>query len=166
MKNKRHVLTWVLSFRCSQCWDGGMETDTDANKLTQNPIWIYVGIDTSAQFYTTYYLLVSLSVSVSDSVNAIPLPKGPFTPSVCINAVMTLAILFSLKTMDSLQIGVATHLQVTPLFSMRTELLASSKSCRSIDPEAWCKRALTVSCFWGQFEWMIDTSNFFKFSLI
>ena len=52
--------------------------------------------------------------------------KGPFTPSVSVNAAMTLAILFSLKTMESLQNGVATHFQATPLFSMKTESQASS----------------------------------------
>ena len=55
---------------------------------------------------------------------------------------MTLAILFSLKTVKSLQIGVATHFQGTPLFSMRTVLLVSLQSCRSVDANAWCKRDL------------------------
>ena len=39
---------------------------------------------------------------------------------------MTLAILLSLKTMESLQIGVATHFRATPLFSMKTVSLESS----------------------------------------
>ena len=65
----------------------------------------------------------------------------------CDNAAMTLAILFSLKTMESLQNGVATHFQATPLFSMKTESQASSQRCRSIDADAWCKRALTISTF-------------------
>ena len=34
--------------------------------------------------------------------------------------------------------------QASPLTSMRTESLAESQSCRSIDADAWCKRALTV----------------------
>ena len=58
----------------------------------------------------------------------------------CDNSVMTLAILFSLKTIEPLQNGVATHFQVTSLFSMRTELQASSQSCHSIDADAWYKR--------------------------
>ena len=45
--------------------------------------------------------------------------------------------------MEPLQIGVATHFQVTPLFSMRTELLASSQSCRSIDADAQCKQTFS-----------------------
>ena len=53
--------------------------------------------------------------------------KGPFIPSISVNAVMTLTILFSLKTMESLQNGFATHFQVTLLFSMRTESQASSQ---------------------------------------
>ena len=53
--------------------------------------------------------------------------KGPLTLSVSVNAAMTLAILFSLKTMKSLQNGFATHFQVTLLFSMRTESQASSQ---------------------------------------
>ena len=68
--------------------------------------------------------------------------KGPFIPSVSINAAMTLAILFSLKTMESLQNGIATHFQATPLFLMKTESQASSQSYRSIDADAWCKRTL------------------------
>ena len=57
----------------------------------------------------------------------------------CDNSAMILAILFSLKTVQN---GVATNFQVTPLFSMRTELLASLQSCRSIDADAWCKWTL------------------------
>ena len=62
-----------------------------------------------------------------------------------------LAILFSWKSMELLQNGVATHFSVTPLFSMRTELLASLQSCRSVDTDVWCKRALSnsrcIKCF-------------------
>ena len=61
----------------------------------------------------------------------------------CGNSTMTLGILFSLKTMESLQIGVATNFQETALFSMKTVLLVSSQSCRNIDSDAWCKRVLT-----------------------
>ena len=53
-----------------------------------------------------------------------------------------IAILFSLKTMESLQIGVTTHFWATPSFSMKTVLLASLQSYRSVDADAWCKRAL------------------------
>ena len=45
----------------------------------------------------------------------------------CNNSVMMLAILLSLKTMESLQNGVATHLQAASLFSMRTVSLVSSE---------------------------------------
>ena len=44
--------------------------------------------------------------------------------------------------MESLQNGVATHFQVTPLISMRPEPLASSQSCHSVDANAQCKRDL------------------------
>ena len=54
---------------------------------------------------------------------------------------MILAMLFSFKTMDLLQIEVATHFQAIPLISMRTQSLASSQSCRSVDADAWCKWA-------------------------
>ena len=50
---------------------------------------------------------------------------GLFIPNVSVNAVMTLAILFSLKTMESLENGLQPHSGATPLFSMRTELQAS-----------------------------------------
>ena len=49
----------------------------------------------------------------------------------------TLVILFSLKTIESLQNESATHFQVTPLFSMKTESQVSS--------HGWRKRALTAS---------------------
>ena len=62
----------------------------------------------------------------------------------CENSAMTLAILFLLKTMELLQNGVANHFEVTPLFSMRTVLLASSQSFCSIDANTWCKWALNV----------------------
>ena len=62
----------------------------------------------------------------------------------CDNSAMTLAILFSLKTMESLQTGFATHFQATLLFSKRTVSLASSQSFCSVDADAWCKRALTM----------------------
>ena len=42
----------------------------------------------------------------------------------CHNSAMMLAILFSLNTMESLQNQVATHFQVTPLFSMIASVVA------------------------------------------
>ena len=57
---------------------------------------------------------------------------------------MILATLFSLKTMESLKNGLQPHSGATPLFFMRTVLLASSQTCHSIDADAWCKRALMV----------------------
>ena len=57
---------------------------------------------------------------------------------------MTLTILFSFKTMESLQNGIATHFQATPLISMRAELQASLQSCRSVATDAWCKRVLRL----------------------
>ena len=62
----------------------------------------------------------------------------------CDNSAITLAILFSLKTMESLQIGVAIHFQATLFFSMRSEMLASSQSCHSIDADTWYKWHLKV----------------------
>ena len=50
----------------------------------------------------------------------------------------------SLKTMESLENGLQLHSGVTPLFSMRTESLASSQKYRSVGANAWCKRALRV----------------------
>ena len=60
----------------------------------------------------------------------------------CDNSAMTLAILFSLKSMESLENRLQPHSGVTPLFSMRTESQESSQSCCSVDADAWCKRAL------------------------
>ena len=56
----------------------------------------------------------------------------------CDNSAMTLAILFSLKTEELLENGLQTHSRATPLFSMRTEC----KRHRSVDADAWYKRAL------------------------
>ena len=53
--------------------------------------------------------------------------KGPFTPSVSINATTMPAILLSLKTMESLQNRIATHFSVIPLFSMRAVSLTSQR---------------------------------------
>ena len=58
---------------------------------------------------------------------------------------MTLAILFSLKTMESLENGLQTQSETTPLFSMRAILLVLSQSCCSVDSDARCKRALMFS---------------------
>ena len=44
----------------------------------------------------------------------------------------------------TLQNRFATHFQVSPLISMRTESLASSQSGRIVDADAWCKRALII----------------------
>ena len=61
----------------------------------------------------------------------------------CNNSAMALAILFSLKTMESLQNGVATHYGATALFSIRLVSLASSQDCHRVDIK--CKRALKVT---------------------
>ena len=52
------------------------------------------------------------------------------------NSGVTLAILLSLKTMESLQNGVTTHFQATPLLSMRTVSLASLQSSCSVNADA------------------------------
>ena len=58
---------------------------------------------------------------------------------------MTLAILFSLKTIGLLENAV----KMTPLFSMRTVALASLQSCRSVDSDARVNGPLCVhvNCF-------------------
>ena len=58
---------------------------------------------------------------------------------------MMLGILFSLKTMESPQNGFQPHSGVTPLFSVKTLPVVSWLSCRSIDADARCKRALNQS---------------------
>ena len=77
---------------------------------------------------------VRFSLGVTEPVGSI---KTKRHYQCCDNSAMVTVILFSLKTMQSLQI--ATHLQVTPLFSVS---LASRQSYRSINTNAWCKRAL------------------------
>ena len=52
---------------------------------------------------------------------------------VCSNSAMMLAILFSLKSMEMLGNG------------LQPQSGASSQSCRSVDADAWCKRALMDS---------------------
>ena len=63
----------------------------------------------------------------------------------CHNSAMMAMILFSLKTMEWLQNGIAIHFQATPLLSMRTEMQASMQSCCRVDADAWCERALSAS---------------------
>ena len=48
----------------------------------------------------------------------------------CHHSAITLAIMFSLKSMETFENGLQTHSG------------ASLQSCRSIDPDVWCKRAL------------------------
>ena len=61
-----------------------------------------------------------ITVSLTDSVDR---PINTKHQSQCCNkSAMMPAILFSLKTMESLQDGVAIHSQVIPLISMRIEL--------------------------------------------
>ena len=43
--------------------------------------------------------------------------KGPFTPSVSVNAAMTLVILLSLKTVGSVENGLQTHFGATIVFN-------------------------------------------------
>ena len=54
------------------------------------------------------------------------------------------AIMFSLKTIKSLQNEVAYHFQMTPLFSIRVVSLASLQSCCIIDADVWCKRTFIL----------------------
>ena len=53
--------------------------------------------------------------------------------------------------MESLQNELQPESGVTPLFSMRTELLALSKSCHIGDADAQCKRALNVRAIINNF---------------
>ena len=67
----------------------------------------------------------------------------------CDNSAMTLANMFSLKSVELLENKLQPHCRVTPLFSMRTELQASSLSCRSVDADAWCKWSLSEQVWTG-----------------
>ena len=62
----------------------------------------------------------------------------------CDQSVITLASLFLVKTTESLENGLQPYSGVIPVFSMRTESLASSQSCRSGDADACYKQALTA----------------------
>ena len=62
----------------------------------------------------------------------------------CDNSAMMLAILFSFRSIKLLLNKIATHFRDAPLFSIRTELLVSSQSCRRIDADAWCKRVPNI----------------------
>ena len=65
-----------------------------------------------------------------------------------------------MKTVKSLQTGVATHFQGTPLFPMRTEFLASSQNFHSIDADAQCKRTLWSQC--NLHEYCIIRTHFYN----
>ena len=77
----------------------------------------------------------------------------------CNNSEMTLAILFSLKSMESLLNGVATYFQVTSLISMWTESQASSKSCHSVDADALSASASPVRHQIGSIVFMVMLGN-------
>ena len=68
---------------------------------------------------------------------------------------MTLVMQRSLKTMEGN--GVATNTGVTPLFSMKAMLQASSQYWLCVDTDTWCKRAhswhLNSTCVAVQFFW-------------
>ena len=53
------------------------------------------------------------------------------------NIVMKLAILFTVKIIDSFENGLQPHSRATLLFSIRIVPLASLQSCRSVDAYAW-----------------------------
>ena len=55
-----------------------------------------------------------------------------------------LAMLFSLKTIESLKNGLQTHSGATRLFSMRAVSLTLLQSCRSVDSDAWYNWALRL----------------------
>ena len=65
-------------------------------------------------------------------------PLGPFYTKHqhqrCDHSAMTLVILFSLKSMETLENGLQTHYG------------ALSQSCCSADADAWCKRARNHNC--------------------
>ena len=62
------------------------------------------------------------------------------------NSAMTLEMMLTLKTMELLQNGVATHFRKTALFSKRTLSLASSQCCRSIDTTLGVNVLATLVC--------------------
>ena len=92
-------------------------------------------------FVVTKYNLSSWSSSANEPLGTVYTKRQR---QCCDNSAITLAILFSLKTVESLENRLQTHFGATPLFSMRTVLLSSSQSCRSVDADAWCKWALSV----------------------
>ena len=93
---------------------------------------------------------ISGSVSVIDynlsdiaDANALLGVNGPLGPVYtkrqhqhCDNVATTLAILFSLKTMESLENRLQLLAEVSQLFSLRIESLVSSRSCLSVDADA------------------------------
>ena len=80
----------------------------------------------------------------NQSIGMVTYLLGPIYTKRQVIGEMTLAILFSLKTMESLQNEVATLFQATPLFSMRIVSLASSQSFHNVDTDARYKWALTA----------------------
>ena len=78
----------------------------------------------------------------------------------CDNSVMTLAILFSMKSVESLENRLQPHSGATPLFSIRTESQASSLSCRSVDADAWCKQVLRLHLVFFWDSWYKASLNF------
>ena len=81
--------------------------------------------------------------------NCVAMVRAHATSSVSVNAAynsaMMIAVLFSLKTMESLQNGFATYFQAdSTVFNENKIASVVSQSCRSADADAWCKRSLIV----------------------
>ena len=97
------------------------------------------GATTSCRSSNTNYRRASLSSPGSKCA------RNSLTIRARLHQASASVILFSLKTMELLQNGVASHFGGTALFSIRPVLLASSQHCRSIDADAQCKWILNES---------------------
>ena len=102
-----------------------------------------VGVQDCCHAFTMWINISSLHHMRGTCVSSHGRIRARSTLRVRKNAAMMLVILVWLKTLRSLQNGLQTHSEVTPLFSVRTGS-QSSQSCHSVDADAWCKRALSV----------------------
>ena len=62
----------------------------------------------------------------------------------CNNDDMFLNLLLSLKTMESLQNGVATQFSSDSIVFNENSIASIMQSCHSVDADAWCNRTLVI----------------------
>ena len=104
---KKNLRKWV---RCEQ--------------MAGNILCVIIQDPKSVQEGLVFYVFFQYKTTITSAFPSL----GPFIPTSTLQQLWyEIVNMFSLKTIVSFQIGVVSHYQVTPLFSMKTVSLASSQ---------------------------------------